>query len=252
MSRVSDLPLKVRVMASMESSFSYNLTPFQELDEDVVIMKDRVMALDDIESWTIVYEGMPIISYKDDEAHSNKGLLCGISLINKEHTSDLLSMMLDLYPQKRTDIERDHIFSICMLYNGFESHTQHYKGLYLHASKFNHSCSPNCWWEILDKKLYIITNRRVRTGEQLTISYNRQALMCNDKDKRREILSLNHMFLCTCTFCLGNKTIDRCVRCARARKTMLCGACGTVRYCSTECQKEDWTYIHKHLCKPKT
>lgn len=39
------------------------------------------------------------------------------------------------------------------------------------ARFINHSCRPNCWFEIADKTIWIRASRRIRAGEELTYDY---------------------------------------------------------------------------------
>ena len=39
------------------------------------------------------------------------------------------------------------------------------------ARFINHSCTPNCWFEIVDKTIWIRAARFIRTGEELTYDY---------------------------------------------------------------------------------
>src|SRR5262249_60427097 len=36
------------------------------------------------------------------------------------------------------------------------------------ARFINHSCSPNCWFEVVDKTIWIRASRNIRRGEELT------------------------------------------------------------------------------------
>ena len=40
------------------------------------------------------------------------------------------------------------------------------------ARFINHSCSPNCWVEVVDKTIWIRAARTIRPGEELTYDYN--------------------------------------------------------------------------------
>jgi len=40
------------------------------------------------------------------------------------------------------------------------------------ARFINHSCSPNCWWEVVDKTIWIRAARNIRRGEELTYDYS--------------------------------------------------------------------------------
>jgi len=40
------------------------------------------------------------------------------------------------------------------------------------ARFINHSCTPNCWVEVVDKTIWIRAARNIRAGEELTYDYN--------------------------------------------------------------------------------
>jgi SET domain-containing protein len=40
------------------------------------------------------------------------------------------------------------------------------------ARFINHSCTPNCWFEVVDKTIWIRASRTVRRGEELTYDYS--------------------------------------------------------------------------------
>ncbi len=39
------------------------------------------------------------------------------------------------------------------------------------ARFINHSCRPNCWWEVADTTIWIRASRRIEAGEELTYDY---------------------------------------------------------------------------------
>jgi uncharacterized protein len=39
------------------------------------------------------------------------------------------------------------------------------------ARFINHSCTPNCWFEVVDKTIWIRASRSIRSGEELTYDY---------------------------------------------------------------------------------
>jgi uncharacterized protein len=39
------------------------------------------------------------------------------------------------------------------------------------ARFINHSCRPNCWWEVVDKIIWIRASRAIAVGEELTYDY---------------------------------------------------------------------------------
>jgi SET domain-containing protein len=40
------------------------------------------------------------------------------------------------------------------------------------ARFINHSCTPNCWFEVVDKTIWIRARRDIRKGEELTYDYS--------------------------------------------------------------------------------
>jgi SET domain-containing protein len=40
------------------------------------------------------------------------------------------------------------------------------------ARYINHSCHPNCWFEVVDKTIWIRAGRNIRRGEELTYDYS--------------------------------------------------------------------------------
>ena len=40
------------------------------------------------------------------------------------------------------------------------------------ARFINHACAPNCWFEIVDKTIWIRASRTIRRGEELTYDYS--------------------------------------------------------------------------------
>ncbi len=40
------------------------------------------------------------------------------------------------------------------------------------ARFINHSCAPNCWFEVVDKTIWIRARRDIRRGEELTYDYS--------------------------------------------------------------------------------
>ena len=39
------------------------------------------------------------------------------------------------------------------------------------ARFINHSCTPNCWWQVMDTTIWIRASRRIEPGEELTYDY---------------------------------------------------------------------------------
>jgi hypothetical protein len=77
-------------------------------------------------------------------------------------------------------------------------------GLYLTASYFNHSCTPNCrFYHDMDCNLVIETRRAIDAGEELTVSYGLGVNGNEDIDEIRDIckreVQKTFRFSCNCS-----------------------------------------------------
>ncbi|KAI0530432.1 hypothetical protein GGR58DRAFT_518484 [Xylaria digitata] len=74
-------------------------------------------------------------------------------------------------------------------------------GLFLNASRFNHSCDPNLWYEadIKDGRWVARACRDIKKGEELFISY---ILINNPLEERRAAIA-GWGFVCDCPKCSG-------------------------------------------------
>jgi hypothetical protein len=41
-----------------------------------------------------------------------------------------------------------------------------------HRPVHHHSCTPNCWFEVVDRTIWIRAGRTIRRGEELTYDYS--------------------------------------------------------------------------------
>jgi hypothetical protein len=156
---------------------------------------------------------------------------------------------------------------------------------YVEASKFNHSCYPNCVWTMADNgkpedgdHMQIIAVRDIAPGEECTIPYwffRGRAFMGDSRQQRRDYIREAGGFDCECWLCqqgpetkktprdylvdLTNIGVDvridvsrfcrNCgAECAEDFEVKKCHACMDVSYCSGECQREHWGLKHKKAC----
>ena len=75
-------------------------------------------------------------------------------------------------------------------------------GLYLLASQFDHSCSPNSTVVFHGRELRVMAERDLEAGETPTISYVNILL---ETEARRAHLRTNWFFTCHCSACLDHK-----------------------------------------------
>ncbi|GAA5821914.1 hypothetical protein JCM11251_004777 [Rhodosporidiobolus azoricus] len=75
-----------------------------------------------------------------------------------------------------------------------------YHGLFPLASRLNHACDANCRfeWSAKEWRLSVRTNRAVKKGEELCVSY---IMPFQKRRERREELQTKYRFLCQCTWC---------------------------------------------------
>ena len=80
------------------------------------------------------------------------------------------------------------------------------RGLWIKPSFFNHSCLPNCDYTVIGDFMFIVTNRTIAEGDELTVSY------CDVREsfpERREIFDRwneTEGFTCMCSRCEFDRT----------------------------------------------
>ncbi|OTB16240.1 hypothetical protein K445DRAFT_300176 [Daldinia sp. EC12] len=75
-------------------------------------------------------------------------------------------------------------------------------GVFIKASRFNHSCDPNCWYSTTALPGYFICTpcRPIKAGEELTITYLPNHAM---KQARHRTIERGWKFVCECNKCEG-------------------------------------------------
>ncbi|GAA5868175.1 hypothetical protein JCM8547_003369 [Rhodosporidiobolus lusitaniae] len=75
-----------------------------------------------------------------------------------------------------------------------------YTGVFPLAARLNHSCAANCRfeWSAKEWALSVRTNREVRKGEELMVSY---VVPFQKRRERREELRVKYRFECQCEWC---------------------------------------------------
>jgi len=111
------------------------------------------------------------------------------------------------------------IVNMKYMINSFGDETHKY--LYLLGSKFNHSCQPNCSWEIdNDGQLIITTIKPIAESKECFIDYygvsllkyedGTQLISLNQLEQRRNyILKKSGKFHCKCSYCLDQEKVFR-------------------------------------------
>lgn len=79
-------------------------------------------------------------------------------------------------------------------------------GIFIQASRFNHSCDPNVYWNIglIPGYFLGIATRNIGRDEELTISYITPR---PPRQERRADLDTSWGFLCQCDMCMGEDSL---------------------------------------------
>ena len=99
-------------------------------------------------------------------------------------------------------------------------------GLYLLASKFDHSCTPNSTVVFHGREIRVMAERDLEPGETPAISYVNTML---DTRTRRSHLTSHWYFTCQCAAC-EDVTADR------VKHSVRCVECGAARPVRTDSQ----------------
>jgi hypothetical protein len=218
----------------------------------ITIGVDRVISRGILMKGEVVLRCSPVLTYEHGGKHNLPSLLREVEGTTLLRVVDSLQSLYPRVEEDRIDCLKktqdtvssaeeckimvgkpEYLIGLYCDYNCF--HRGNRRLLYVEGSKFNHSCEPNCSWNIVEDQLVVVTDELVLCDRELTINYI--------PGMRRNLLALRY-FQCKCPRCIG-----KCNFCdQRIIGMLMCGKCKTTNYCSKECQRKDWG-SHKSLCK---
>lgn len=257
--------IQEKLYMSKKCDLRVDVNAKDEINKIKIIDNSKIVSTDCILKNEIICISDPLLSFNYNKTTEN--VLAALSLLYQDVYNELVRICCDyFYPREIDDIIKGfknlyghhldddlisklmeqpiHMIQLYIKYNNFSQLTKRY--LYNLGSKFNHSCNPNCRWEIINEKLIITAVTDINSGDECTISYW-DVLNIEDVDVRRKFIYDIAEF--NCKYCLDPHPIKRCYFCGQIRKLLSCSRCHNVFYCNKECQKQDWIKKHKFICK---
>jgi hypothetical protein len=238
----------------------------------MIVGQKSVVATCEIKKGMIIYEGLPLFTFEcidDNEDLAESLSKCDIldhllaETERKLYPNDN-QIIYNLYGKQGIDMNamegnmlKGHLLAGKVFYNGFSLNNGK-DGVYIKASKFNHSCKPNCFVIAEDELLIIRAIRDICPGEELTHCYIKECLVEKSREVRQAFLSTLADFECTCNLCTGKekeglKSVNCypfCDNCGlEIANPLRCSQCKVVKFCSRECQGELWRSGHRKTCK---
>lgn len=130
--------------------------------------------------------------------------------VQESHIRDFLSTASS--DCKLTEAQVNFVIRLHSVFatNSFEKTTPSHGSLYLGASRFNHSCLPNCDYDHTSKDNFTIitvcSSRDIQPEEEITVPYIN---IYESRDQRRDLTKLVWGFLCNCPACdVTDLTVD--------------------------------------------
>lgn len=265
--------------------------PNVEVFYNSLVEKTRVIATEDIKTGMLVYQGTHFISFDSCGDRYAAPLVTSLSLLRNKLRTTLTEELAELYPRTPKEMH-DSMFnfhkdraleSVIAEISKCEEHIIHEKirlnnflekgkiYIYLQGSKFNHSCSPNCFSMFKDgvnskggnasntQSMIVRAVKNIKKGEEITICYFPELLFMSNSEARSKAVLKRGSFKCNCNSCkgiavasysvVGAKTCNTCG--TASDKLLLCGKCKTSAYCNASCQKLHWIAGHSKFCCKK-
>jgi hypothetical protein len=262
------------IKLSKLAKLKYNIDAKNSSKHIKINNNDKILAFELISKNEEICICEPIISYyRTTEGYNSdsKSLLLALNLQSINEILQILKNIwsFQLYPSLEEDMilglrelyksgnptdefiskifkQPEHIIQVYIKYNHFNVDNNRY--LYLLASKFNHSCNPNCDWKIENGIIKITSLRKILPSEECTISYMgiKEFTSIKSSIERQNIILNNYSFICKCKECI-NIPIDKCFVCDNRNNLLSCSKCKNIFYCGKDCQLLHWS-IHKHNC----
>ena len=132
-----------------------------------------------------------------------------------------------LAPEKRQEFEsldntHPSLMGRCGIFatNSFGFHNEDSAGIFLHCSRFNHSCCPNATysWHPEVKRLRIYALRDIARGDEISISYSGSTVSYSSTRTERQAQFQRRGFTCKCAVCTQPNTTASDERRARIKK----------------------------------
>ena len=205
-----------------------------------------------------IYTGTPYLTWNDCE----EGLLYSILYLPEGELEEILTRTANLYPHNRSQLKKvlismyqpsathlkvllkqpESLLMSILRTNRIKISTERY-GLFPSASKFNHSCDPNCTVTINGETITITPIKEISPNQECTISYWEGIGKIRDLNTRSAIIMRRGLFRCKCSLCQAH-----CRMCLSTSNLKECSRCKTTFYCSLKCQLKDWILSHHEEC----
>lgn len=245
-----------------------NINTKDEFNDIKIIDNSKIVSTDFILKNKTICICEPLLNFNFNESTEN--VLAALSLLSEDVINDITKICCNyFYPREIDDIIKGftilygqnnldddlisklikqpiHMIQLYIKFNNFSTLKRRY--LYILGSKFNHSCNPNCKWEIINDKLIITTMTDIKSNDECTISYWNIFDIENVSVRKKFIYDIGY-FDCNCKYCLDPHTRKRCYFCGQISTLLSCSRCHNVFYCNKECQTQDWIKKHKFVCK---
>lgn len=130
------------------------------VDSSIEVCEDKIISSSEMEANTSILTCYPLLSYTCMEGDGNVGLLCALKTVPTSAIRKLVRSIACLYPRTSEDMrlcmsryspsmDCDKLLRSLLNYIDLKCHHNEFRSdskrfLYVEASKFNHSCSPNC------------------------------------------------------------------------------------------------------------
>lgn len=262
------------IKLSKLAKLKYNIDAKNSSKHIIIDNNDKILAFELISKNEEICICEPIISYyRTAEGYNSdpKSLLLALNLQSTDNILQILNKLSNfkLYPNSEEHMilglrelyksgnpteefinelikQPEHIIKVYIKYNHFNVDNNRY--LYLLASKFNHSCNPNCNWKIENGIITIFSLKEILSLEECTISYMgiKEFTLIKSSIERQNIILNNCSFICKCKECIYIP-IDKCFVCDNRNNLLSCSKCKNIFYCGKDCQRLHWS-IHKYSC----
>jgi hypothetical protein len=261
--------IEEKLYMSKKCDLKININAKDDFNNIKVIDNSKIITTDFILKNKTICISEPLFNFNFNESTEN--ILSALSFLSEDVIKELSKISCDyFYPREINDIingfkilyghhnhlddnlisklikQPIHMIQLYLMYNNFSTFKRRY--LYILGSKFNHSCNPNCKWEIVNDKLIITTMTDINSNDECTISYWNIFDIENISVRKNYIYNIGH-FECNCKYCLDPHPVKRCYFCGQVKTLLSCSRCHNVFYCNKECQTQDWVKTHKFVCK---
>ena len=183
----------------------------KDIKRGTLILREKAqMIYKTSKNWTSDLIKSMVTSFKQmSKSNQEEFLKLHNIFLNQDLWSDQKVTMYQIVTQMyESGHEREKILAIlgiCVA-NAYANGYDEFACVAIHASRFNHSCSPNITeYVTISGEIFVRTITKIKAGEEINCCYSEVNCIMKNRQDRQKYLKVHNNFICACNCCKDGK-----------------------------------------------